>query len=176
MVCLISPSTRPDLGHDAPRPPSLFQAPATHWTIPELLRYTEHKGCFDMLRAVVSFLNQHQHGRGVVAVSPDYAAQVAKKLSVMWALPRGAVCGILNALPMPASCLAASLGPLRVEGGVAGEGQGQRGWLEGVFEAKSAAKRELQVDYGLEVEGSKQLVVFMGRMTHQKVWMGHCRS
>lgn len=141
----------------------------------ELLSFVEHKGCFDMLQCVISFLNKYQQGHGIIAVSPNYAAQLAKKLSVMWALPHGSVKGILNALPMPLTCLAATYKAEVAAAAAAateqssGAGGRQLQQLETVLAAKAAAKVELQAQYGLHIDASQQLVVFMGRKTHQKV-------
>ena len=49
--------------------------------------YAEHNGNFDMLHAIIMYINHNQRGHGVVAVSPRYAEQAKKKLDVFWKLP-----------------------------------------------------------------------------------------
>jgi hypothetical protein len=117
--------------------------------------YAEHNGRFDILRSVVMVLRNQQQGHGVVAVSPRYAKQIKQKLSVFWQLsaigrPRS-ITGILNALDMGNSL--ASQPDLTAEQ---------------VADMKRAAKLQLQERYGLAVGNDYKLLVFVGRITHQK--------
>jgi glycogen synthase len=100
-------------------------------------------------------LRNQQQGHGVVAVSPRYAKQIKQKLSVFWQLsaigrPRS-ITGILNALDMGNS--------LASQPGLS---------AEQVADMKRAAKLQLQERYGLAVGEDYRMVVFVGRITHQK--------
>jgi glycogen synthase len=121
----------------------------------QVAAYAEHNGRFDILRSVVMVLRNQQQGHGVVAVSPRYAKQIKQKLSVFWQLssigrPR-CITGILNALDMSNSL--ASQPELTIDQLVA---------------IKRTAKLQLQERYGLTVGEEFKLVVFVGRITHQK--------
>lgn len=110
---------------------------------------------FDILRSVVMVLRNQQQGHGVVAVSPRYAKQIKQKLSVFWQLsaigrPRS-ITGILNALDMSNS--------LAAQPNIT---------AEQVADIKRAAKLQLQERYGLAVGDEYRLLVFVGRITHQK--------
>jgi glycogen synthase len=121
----------------------------------QVAAYAEHNGRFDILRSVVMVLRNQQQGHGVVAVSPRYAKQIKQKLSVFWQLsaigrPRS-ITGILNALDMGNS--------LASQSGLS---------AEQVADIKRAAKLQLQERYGLAVGDDYKLLVFVGRITHQK--------
>jgi hypothetical protein len=123
----------------------------------EAAPFTEHKGSFDFLRGVVTYMLERQRGLGTVAVSPRYAEQMAAKLSVFWPIATGAaygapkrIVGILNALDTADS--------------FASSGKS----LDEVLEAKRAAKLELQRHFGLEVGEQFDVIVFIGRIAQQK--------
>ncbi|KAL6749927.1 hypothetical protein V8C86DRAFT_915844 [Haematococcus lacustris] len=125
-------------------------------------RFVEHKGAFDMLHAVLMWIKEYQQGVGCVAVSPRYAEQIQDKLSVFWQLRRGSVRGITNALPL-GRCLAARV----ADGSLT---------FKAALEHKAAAKQAFQQRCGLATgcpQGGApgqvyELLVFLGRLTHQK--------
>lgn len=93
---------------------------------------------------------------GVVSPSAPhrYASQIREKLSVFWALspvgrPRH-ISGILNCMDVNDSLAAAGLP------------------LDQVLVKKQEAKLKLQETYGLAVGAQYTLLVFVGRVTHQK--------
>ncbi|KAL4459197.1 hypothetical protein ABPG75_014062 [Micractinium tetrahymenae] len=110
----------------------------------------EHAGRFNMLRPLLEHMRLWQQGLGVVAVSPRYATRCYDKFSFMWKLPPGAVCGVLNGLP-------------------GSEGHATEGVNVGdLFARKASAKLALQLAKGLQVGEQHRLLVFLGRITHQK--------
>ncbi len=58
---------------------SLFDLDRAVWPA-----FLEHKGNVDMLNSVLTWIREHQGGRGAVAVSPRYATSILQKLDVMW--------------------------------------------------------------------------------------------
>ena len=110
----------------------------------------EHLGAVDFLKILVSHLKETQCGLGFVAVSPRYALRCYNKFALFWSLPRQKFSGILNGMPEAERVLAPPED------------------LDAFFEEKSRSKEAFQRRVGLEVGRDKLLLVFMGRITHQK--------
>ncbi|KAL4458945.1 hypothetical protein ABPG75_013810 [Micractinium tetrahymenae] len=126
---------------------SMLNIPLT----PHTRSLCEHAGRFNMLRPLIEHMRLWQQGLGVVAVSPRYALRCWDKFSVMWALPRGAVGGILNGLEAES-----------------GERPAEGAELACFFGRKASAKIAFQLAKGLQVGEHHRMLVFLGRITHQK--------
>ncbi|KAK9817284.1 hypothetical protein WJX72_012213 [[Myrmecia] bisecta] len=123
---------------------SMFNLPMT----PELQGALEHEGNFNMLRSVVEHIAVVQSGHGLIAVSPRYATRILRKFSVMWPLRSfDHAAGILNGID--------GLPELPDD-------------IQVLMAGKQAAKVAFQRQHGLEVSPNCRLLVFVGRMTHQK--------
>ncbi|PSC67013.1 alpha-1,3-glucan synthase Ags3, partial [Micractinium conductrix] len=113
----------------------------------------EHSGRFNMLRPVLEHMRTVQGGLGVVAVSPRYALRAHSKFSMFWDLPHACVIGILNGMED-------SLGEVAAAAAAADP--------NAFFARKAAARLAFQEAKGLQVGEDFRLLVFMGRITHQK--------
>jgi hypothetical protein len=140
---------------------AMTQVPAAaRWRrLPAILRDARHLDCFNLVKAVVSILNETQQGAGVVMMSEQHAAEAREKLSVFWGLPKAAVCGMTCTLPPANETLA---GQYTFE-------EDCRMYLPNIMQEKANAKKLLQEAYGLDVDPCATLLVFLGRMTYQKV-------
>ncbi|KAI7845483.1 hypothetical protein COHA_001031 [Chlorella ohadii] len=112
----------------------------------------EHEGCFNMLRPLLTHMCARQGGKGVVAVSPRYAQRCVAKFSMFWQLPHGAQ-GILNGMEEDCRPQLALDTPAE---------------LDAFFASKLEAKLAYQAAKGLQVGAEHKLIVFLGRITHQK--------
>lgn len=110
----------------------------------------EHLSKFNFLYSVVEHLKERQEGLGVVAVSPRYAVRCYHKFSMYWSLQQQQVRGILNGMGEDARVL-----PPPTD-------------FDAFLEEKAVAKLSFQKRVGLEVGREKLLMVFLGRVTHQK--------
>ncbi|KAK9823356.1 hypothetical protein WJX72_002143 [[Myrmecia] bisecta] len=123
---------------------SMFNLPMT----PELQGALEHEGNFNMLRSIVEHIAMKQSGHGLIAVSPRYATRILRKFSVMWPLRASDHSGgILNGID--------GLPELPDD-------------IQVLMAGKQAAKVAFQRQNGLKVNPEARLLVFVGRMTHQK--------
>ena len=120
------------------------------------------KGTFSILRYMVNLFKATQKGQGLVTVSPGYATEVRKKLPVVWDLPLGVIISISNTMEMPPSSLAAAYELDSVHE------------LPQLLGDKAGAKKQLQTNYGLKVAQEVPVVVFLGRLTEQKVGVHPC--
>ncbi|CAK0867763.1 unnamed protein product [Prorocentrum cordatum] len=100
-------------------------------------------GRFNMLKAAVDFLLEHQGGVGACAVSDHYALEVRQLYGLLWRLPT--VQGLEN--PM--------LEDERVE------------W-DDLHSRRAAAKATIQRQLGLREDPSAKLFVSLGRLVRQK--------
>jgi glycosidase/glycogen synthase len=110
----------------------------------------EHLGAVDFLKILATHLKETQCGLGFVAVSPRYALRCYNKFALFWSLPRQKFNGILNGMDEKERVNAIPED------------------FEAFFEEKARAKESLQRRVGLEVGRDKLLLVFMGRIAHQK--------
>lgn len=110
----------------------------------------EHLSTFNFLYSVVHHIKKRQGGLGVVAVSPRYAVRCYHKFSMYWSLPQQKVRGILNGMSEDARVLPPPEN------------------FDAFLEEKASAKVAFQKRAGLEIGVDKLLMVFLGRITHQK--------
>jgi len=113
----------------------------------ELVRkHLIQEGRFNLLKPAVDFVLEQQGGRGICAVSRDYAAELHATHPLLWKVP--VVNGLDNPVPEDA------------------------GWAaliaEGLELAKASSKRQIQEKFGLEVDASARLFAFVGRLVRQK--------
>jgi glycogen synthase len=125
--------------------------------LPHTLASAQLKGSFNILRYMVNLLKTTQSGHGLVTVSPGYALQMRQKLSAVWDLPPGVLISISNAMDIPSSSLSANYDFESLQ------------QLPQVLGDKRGAKQQLQTNYGLNVDAHLPVVVFLGRLTEQKV-------
>ena len=113
--------------------------------LPNVRRYTEFEGDFNMLFAVVEYMRRYQNGEGIRAVSHEYA----KGLGIEVALLKGSpVVGHPN--PMLEHSR-----PVLPEG-------------VDLLEHKAACKAKVQAQLGLTVDPDAVLFSFVGRWTYEK--------
>lgn len=110
----------------------------------------EHMGKFDFMNFVIHHVEEHQNGMGLVAVSPRYAQRCYDKFARFWMIEKVKVVGILNGM-----CESDRIVPIPED-------------LDSFLEQKRVAKQSLQNRLGLHEIPTAKLVVFFGRVTHQK--------
>lgn len=110
----------------------------------------EQMGKFDFMNYVLHHINENQNGLGIVAVSPRYAQRCYEKFSRFWMIQKMKVVGILNGMRE-------SERVIQIPND-----------LDAFLEKKKAAKQSLQRRLGLEETPKAKLIVFFGRVTHQK--------
>ncbi|CAL1160984.1 unnamed protein product [Cladocopium goreaui] len=103
------------------------------------------EGRFNMLKAGVDFLLAYQEGQGAYAVSQFYAAECHARYSIFWQLP--SIGGIDN--PML-------------------EDEREADLLKDLSVQKAEAKRQVQSEFGLNVDPDARLFVSLGRLVRQK--------
>jgi len=112
--------------------------------------YCEHMGKFDFMNYVISHVEEHQNGMGIVAVSPRYAQRCYDKFARFWMIEKIKVIGILNGMSESDRVVQIPED------------------LDAFLEQKKVAKQSLQQRLGLQKNPHAKLIVFFGRVTHQK--------
>jgi glycosyltransferase involved in cell wall biosynthesis len=116
-------------------------------------------GQFNMLSVLVTHIRREQNGRGICAVSNQYANEVALFHSCLrsnsWANPTGAA-GRIGALP---NAELQANRPLELDG---------INCIEDLRSLKTKKKIELQKALGLKVDSSAIIGAFVGRLVAQK--------
>jgi len=107
-----------------------------------------HEGKFSMLKPIVDHARRYQAGRGICAVSRNYALEAAQKHAVLWGLPE--VRGIENCMPETERMAA-------VQGGE-----------EEYLARRVAAKAVIQGQYKMSQDPEARIFVFVGRWVKQK--------
>lgn len=110
----------------------------------------EHMGKFDFMNFVIYHIEEQQNGMGLVAVSPRYAQRCYDKFSRFWMIEKVKVVGILNGMNESERVVEIPED------------------FDAFFKQKEVAKESLQKRTGLRVDPGAKLIVFFGRVTHQK--------
>ena len=113
----------------------------------------EHLGAFDSFHIIMNHIQTNQSGYGLVAVSPEYAARCHRKFSQFWSISKKKIRGVLNALPDD-RYFNRTNNPVQD--------------IMRLMVLKSEAKASLQQRYKLNQDPEAKLLVFLGRVTHQK--------
>lgn len=120
--------------------------------------YCEHLGKFDIMNYVVNHIEENQKGIGIVAVSPRYALRCYDKFSRFWMIEKMKVVGILNGMSEAERVVQIPED------------------LDAFLEQKKIAKESLQKRLGMREDPDAKMIVFFGRVTHQKGCDLICRA
>lgn len=110
----------------------------------------EHMGSLDFLHLLVGHCHEFQDGYGMVAVSAKYSERCHRKFSRFWSIPKTKVIGILNGMNESERVMNIPEN------------------FDEFFKAKAEAKEKLQDRLHLVRKSDMKLLVFFGRVTHQK--------
>lgn len=116
-------------------------------------KYVQFGHVFNLLHSIISYVRKHQGGYGVVAVSDKYSKQTLSRYPIFWSLVH--ISGLPNPDPSDLKLLNhLTDDPVDVDF---------------VLEAKrKLLKKQTQEWANLDVDPSAQLLVFVGRWSHQK--------
>ncbi|CAK0816915.1 unnamed protein product, partial [Prorocentrum cordatum] len=116
------------------------------WNLPAEIvqKHLVQDGRFNMLKAALDFVMEHQKGVGICAVSEYYAQECHCTYSLLWSVPR--IQGLDN--------------PMLEE---------ERAKLtKDLVTTKAESKREIQEQLGLNVDPEARIFVSLGRLVRQK--------